>query len=70
MKGSYIVVCDTIVEFIESPSDRVRPWGKGNNPFTAVQEFLTLSSRFSSENEYNSKSLTTFHPGGFLIATN
>lgn len=70
MKDNYIIVCDTIVEFIESPPDRDRPWGKGNNPFTAAQEFLTLNSRFSSANEYNSKSLTTFHPGGFLIAKN
>lgn len=68
--GNYIVVCDTIVEYIEAPADRVRDWGKGNNPATAVNQFLSKNSRFSLDNEYNLKSFTSFHPGGFLQAIN
>ena len=68
--GNYIVVCDTIVEYIEAPADRVREWGKGNNPATAVSQFLSKNSRFSGKNEYNKKSITSFHPGGFLQALN
>jgi len=66
--GSYIVVCDTIVEFIDAPADRVRPWGKGDNPFTSVLKFLDENERFTTENEYNKKSLISFHPNGFLLA--
>lgn len=67
-KGNYIVVCDTIVEFIEAPADRVRPWGKGDNPLTASRRFLASNNRFTIENEFNRKSLTSFHPEGFLLA--
>ena len=66
--GSYIIVCDTIVEFIDAPADRVRPWGKGDNPFTSVLKFFGENERFTLENEYNKKSLTSFHPNGFLLA--
>lgn len=67
-RESYIVVCDTIVEFIDSPSDRIRPWGKGDNPLTALNKFLENNSRFTMENEMNDKSLISFHPFGFLKA--
>jgi cephalosporin hydroxylase len=68
-KGNYILVCDTIVEFIDAPQDRVRPWGKGNNPFTAMEKFLKINNRFTNSNEYNQKSFNSFHPFGFLKAT-
>ena len=44
--GSYCVVFDTVVE--DFPKDMVldRPWGKSNNPKTAVHEYLR---RLSSE---------------------
>lgn len=45
--GMYIVVCDTIIEDI--PNDRVdrkRPWGPGNNPHTALQEFLNSGHKY------------------------
>jgi cephalosporin hydroxylase len=67
-KGNYLVVCDTIVEFIDAPADRVRAWSKGNNPFTATTDFLSSNIRFSTENEFNKKTLTSFHPHGFLLA--
>ena len=68
--GNYIVVCDTIVEYIDAPSDRIREWGKGNNPATAITAFLSKNPRFSLKNEYNEKSFSSFHPGGFLRALN
>lgn len=67
-KGNYIIVCDTSVEFMDSPPDRIRPWGKGDNPMTAVNVFLAENKRFSNESEYNEKALTTFHPNGVLKA--
>jgi len=38
--GSYCVVFDTIIEDMSADSFPDRPWGKGNNPKTAVREFL------------------------------
>ena len=66
--GSYILVCDTIVEYIDSPEDRIRDWGNGNNPMTALNEFLRTNSRFVMDANYNNKSLVSFHPFGVLRA--
>lgn len=63
--GSYAVVYDTLVEF----TDHVypdRPWGKGNNPYTAVQAFLKENDRFEVDKSYDEKSVITSCPGGWL----
>jgi cephalosporin hydroxylase len=39
-KGSYCVVFDTIIEDLPDDMFPDRPWGKGNNPKTAVREYL------------------------------
>lgn len=64
--GQFLVACDTIVEDISEQKHRVRPWGKGNNPKTAVYEFLKNQPNFSKNNTYNKKALATFNPGGYL----
>jgi cephalosporin hydroxylase len=38
--GSYCVVFDSIIEYLPENSFPNRPWGKGNNPKTAVIEYL------------------------------
>jgi len=38
--GSYCVIFDTIIEDLEGVEFTDRPWRKGNNPKTAVAEFL------------------------------
>jgi cephalosporin hydroxylase len=65
-RGSYLIVCDTIIE--DAPDDliRDRPWGKGNNPKTAVWEFLKTTDRFVIDQEYNNKLLITVAPDGYL----
>lgn len=69
-KGSYIVVFDTLVEDaiedmpIGSTPDR--PWGKGNNPKTAVWEFLEKNKRFKVDSDIENKLLITSAPGGYL----
>lgn len=64
--GSYLVVFDTIIE--EMPDDFFsdRPWGKGDNPKTAVLEFLRRNDRFLIDEEIASKLLITVAPDGFL----
>ena len=39
-KGSYCCVFDTIIEDLPGDTFTDRPWGKGDNPKTAVWEYL------------------------------
>lgn len=65
-KGSYAVVFDTVIEDMPRGSFPDRPWDKGNNPRTAVQEFLKRNSRFVIDEEIQNKLLITVAPGGYL----
>ena len=49
-RGSYCVVFDTIVEDLLDEYSKDRPWGKGNNPKTAVRAFLKKNDRFVIDN--------------------
>lgn len=64
--GSYLVIFDTIIEDMPADFFPDRPWGKGNNPKTAVHEFLRQTDRFVIDQEYNSKLLITVAPDGYL----
>lgn len=65
-KGSYIVVFDTIIEYMPDELFKDRPWSKGNNPKTAVDEFLKKTDRFVPDMEIENKLLITTNPGGYL----
>lgn len=65
-RGSYLVVCDTIIEDVPETLFEDRPWGKGNNPKTAVWEFLKTNDRFVIDKEMESKLLITVSPDGYL----
>lgn len=65
-RGSYLVVMDTVVEFMPEDSFPDRPWGKGNNPLTAVREFLARTDRFAVDKEIEDKLLLTVAPSGYL----
>lgn len=65
-KGSYLVVFDTIIEDMPEDFFPHRPWGKGNNPKTAVEEFLKANDRFVIDKEIENKSLITVAPDGYL----
>ncbi|MGI8550090.1 MAG: cephalosporin hydroxylase family protein [Dehalococcoidia bacterium] len=64
--GSYLVVLDTVIEDMPDAAFPDRPWGKGNNPKTAVQEFLRTTDRFQIDTEIERKLLITAAPGGYL----
>jgi len=65
-KGSYLVVFDTIVEDMPEGFYSDRPWDKGNNPKTAVWEFLKTNDRFKIDGEIHNKLLITVAPDGYL----
>lgn len=64
--GSYLVVFDTIVEDLPDDFFPDRPWGKGNNPKTAVHQFLKTTDRFQIDRDIADKLLVTVCPDGFL----
>jgi cephalosporin hydroxylase len=66
-KGSYLIVFDTAVEDVPEDFDWAgRPWGKGNNPKTAVWEFLKNNGEFIIDSSIHDKLLITVAPDGFL----
>jgi len=65
-RESYLVVCDTVIENMPHDLFPDRPWGKGNNPKTAVWEFLQKNDRFVIDKDLESKLLITVSPDGYL----
>lgn len=65
-KGSYLVVFDTAIEDMPEDFFPDRSWGKGNNPKTAVWEFLKTNDRFEIDKEIQNKLLITVAPDGYL----
>jgi cephalosporin hydroxylase len=76
--GSYCVVFDTIIEDMPVEMFPDRPWGKGNSPKTAVQEYLRFLKEegrdaadgaplhFEIDKIMENKLLITVAPDGYL----
>lgn len=64
--GSYCVVFDTIIEDMPSEMFPDRPWGPGNNPKTAVWEYLKTHQEFEIDKSIQHKLLITVAPDGYL----
>lgn len=65
-KGSYLVVLDTVVENLPDELCGDRPWKPGDNPMTALKQFLKKSDRFIINEEVDQKLLISVAPNGFL----
>tara|TARA_B110000008_G_scaffold244374_1_gene253976 strand:+ start:1356 stop:2111 length:756 start_codon:yes stop_codon:yes gene_type:complete len=68
-KGSYCVVFDTVIEDMPKGSFPDRPWEVGNNPKTAVWEYLKSHDEFEIDKRIQHKLLITVAPDGFLKRT-
>ena len=64
--GSYCVVFDTVIEDLDGVEFVDRPWGKGDNPKTAVAEFMKTNSDFIVDYAIDEKLLISAAPGGYL----
>lgn len=64
--GSYCVVMDTVVENMPDRLFGDRPWGVGNNPLTAVREFLATHPEFETDRSIHDKLAVTVAPEGYL----
>jgi cephalosporin hydroxylase len=76
--GSYCVVMDTAIEDVSAEFFTDRPWGPGDNPKTAIWEYLEKCSRennkgsdgndlnFKIDKKIDNKTLISVAPDGFL----
>jgi len=64
--GSYCVVFDTVIDDLPAEMFSDRPWGPGNNPKTAVWEYLKTHPEFEVDKNIEHKLLITVAPNGFL----
>jgi cephalosporin hydroxylase len=65
-KGCYCVVFDTFVEDMPDDMFPDRPWGPGNNPKTAVWEYLKTNPNFEIDKNIPNKLLVSSAPDGYL----
>jgi cephalosporin hydroxylase len=64
--GSYCVVFDTVIEELPAGMYPDRPWGPGDNPKTAVDEYLRSHPEFEVDRQVDDKLLVSVAPGGYL----
>lgn len=64
--GSYCVVFDTVVEEVAAELSAGRPWGPGNNPKTAVREYLSAHPELEIDTGIDAKTIITVARGGYL----
>ncbi|GAB5436929.1 cephalosporin hydroxylase family protein [Falsiruegeria mediterranea] len=64
--GSYCVVFDTLIEDMAEDTYPDRPWGKGDNPKTAVWDYLKSHPEFEIDKDIPDKLQITVAHDGFL----
>jgi cephalosporin hydroxylase len=64
--GSYCIVFDTVIEDMPAGSFPDRPWDVGNNPKTAVHEWLKSHLEFEIDKDIDNKLLISVAPDGYL----
>jgi cephalosporin hydroxylase len=64
--GSYCVVFDTIIEDLPADMFPDRSWGPGNNPKTAVRDYVRDHPEFEIDTQIHNKLLISVAPDGYL----
>jgi cephalosporin hydroxylase len=64
--GSYCIVFDTAIEDLPAGSFPDRPWDVGNNPKTAVHEWIKTHPEFEIDKDIDNKLLISVAPDGYL----
>ena len=67
--GNYCIVMDTVIENSPIAALADRPWTVGNNPMTAVKQFLAEENNFDVDREIEHKLGVTVAPNGWLRRT-
>ena len=65
--GCYMVVFDTLIEELSDDLSDNRPWGRGNNPATAIGQYLERAGdRFEIDHRVSDRLLITAARDGYL----
>lgn len=64
--GSYCVVFDTVIEDLPATLYPDRPWGPGDNPKSAVWQYLKKHPEFEIDARVDHKLLVSVAPSGYL----
>lgn len=64
--GSLVLVADTLIEEFPPGHYPDRPWDKGNNPLTAVKEFLSENADYRLSKKWSRRGLITEFRDGVL----
>lgn len=64
--GSYCVLPDTLIEFFPKGYYKDRPWDVGNNPLTALRQFLRERNDFEIMRQLSDKAMITEGYDGYL----
>ena len=64
--GSYCIVFDTVIEDLPAGHFDDRPWDVGNNPKTAVNEWIKSHPDFEIDDSIDEKLMISVAPGGYL----
>ena len=65
--GGYIVLPDTVIEdFPQGYYSENRPWDVGNNPKTALNEFMRNNQRFERDAHFSIKAALSESPDGYI----
>jgi cephalosporin hydroxylase len=67
--GCYMVVADTIVGHVSeenAPKKRSKLWFKGNEPLSALQDYMAETDRFEVDEVLNGKLVLSSSPGGYI----
>lgn len=67
--GSYCIVYDTVIENLPDDSYPDRPWDKGDNPMTAVRDWLAANPDFEVDRQIDAKLKVSVAPNGYLRRT-
>lgn len=63
---SYLILPDTFIEYFPKGYYKDRPWDVGNNPMTALKEFLGKNTNFVIDGTYADKLMITEAFDGYL----
>ncbi len=67
--GCYMVVADTLVGHVtedNAPKKRSKVWFKGDEPLSALQDYLSETNRFEVDEVLNGKLVLSSSPGGYV----
>jgi cephalosporin hydroxylase len=69
--GCYMVVADTLVGHVteeNAPKKRSKIWFKGDEPLSALQDYMAETDRFEVDEVLNGKLVLSSSPGGYVRA--